>query len=120
MKLIRLTSFRQRLFGLHVCDVLTDQQGVWIDPCMSIHTLMLPYPIDVLFLDKACQVLSCRHSLPPNRVAWHWGASSVVELNSGYCRRHADYAVRIHQAAMQSLFTADSHRHCDDNWTRKR
>lgn len=85
-----LLSFRQRLLGVHGIGPLGADQGVWIHPCAAIHTLCMPCPLDVMFLDTRDQPLRVCHALPPNRWAWCWQAQSVVELPAGYCRRHPD------------------------------
>lgn len=95
-----MSSFKQRLLGLHACTKPMGQQGIWLVPCSAVHTFFLPYSIDVLFLDAKHQVLHCRHSMQANYVAWHWRAASVIELESGYCRRYPDYAVRAYTAAI--------------------
>lgn len=53
----------------------------WL-PLMAIHTFRMKFPIDVFFLDKHSKVIrSC--TMPPNRIAWAWGARMVVETAVG-------------------------------------
>lgn len=98
MQLRLMSSFKQRFLGLHACTKPVGQQGVWLVPCAAIHTFFLPYSIDVLFLDVKHRVVHCRPNMQPHRMAWHWGAASVIELESGYCRRYPDYAARAYAA----------------------
>lgn len=54
---------------------------VWM-PFIAIHTFGMKFPIDVLFLDKHNMVIrSC--TMPPNRIAWAWGARMVLETAVG-------------------------------------
>ena len=51
-------------------------------PFIAIHTFGMKFPIDVLFLDKRNTVIrSC--TMPPNRIAWAWGARMVLETAVG-------------------------------------
>lgn len=53
----------------------------WL-PLMAIHTFGMKFPIDVLFLDQHNKVIrSC--TMPPNRIAWAWGARMVLESAVG-------------------------------------
>ncbi|WP_353171105.1 DUF192 domain-containing protein [Paracandidimonas soli] len=120
MRLRLLSSFRQRLLGLHACAEPAEHEGVWLVPCAAIHTFLLPYAVDVLFLDSAYRVMGRRHELPPNRMAWHWGAASVVELPGGYCRRHPDHAFRVREAAVAMRPITDRRCRPGDSWRRRR
>jgi len=90
-------KFRQRLLGLHGFAPLGENEGLWILPCHGVHTLGLKNALDVVFLDAHDQPLRVYMRLPPNRSAWCWRASSVVELAAGFCQNHADYARQIVQ-----------------------
>ncbi len=69
-----------------------------MSPCKAIHTLGLPAPIDVVFLDKQLNELKRVDSVRPNRVIGCWGAKAVIELPAGYCQRHTDYLHLIRHA----------------------
>jgi len=58
--------------------------GLFIEPCSSIHTCFMRFPIDVLFLDVANRVLAVYPSLPSWRFTrWVRGAHRVLELDAG-------------------------------------
>lgn len=76
-------------------DATLGQQGVYLQPCFAVHTIGVGMAIDVVFMDAAFNELKRVDSLQPNRLSMCRGAKSVVELPSGYCRRHRDYMDRI-------------------------
>ena len=58
--------------------------GLFIEPCSSVHTMFMRFPIDVLFLDPADQVLAVYAPLVPWRAtAWVRGTKRVLELDAG-------------------------------------
>jgi hypothetical protein len=58
--------------------------GMLIDPCSSIHTFFMRFPIDVIFLNRARRVVGLRAAMPPGKpYAGAWGARSVIELPAG-------------------------------------
>ena len=61
-------SFGARLKGLLGRDGLPEGQGLWIDPCNSVHTFFMRFPIDVLFLDKSQRVVRVLIDLPARRM----------------------------------------------------
>lgn len=98
-------NFWSRLRGVHgIGGCLRENEGLLILPCRAIHTFFLLRPLDVVFLDVAGKVCRCEHAMRPNRIAWEPSATMVVELPSGYCRRHPDYAQRIHAALQLRVF----------------
>lgn len=73
-----------RLRGLLGGPPLDSGQGLLIAPCNWIHTLGMGFAIDVLYLDRAGQVLRIVPEMRPNRIGHPvWRASSVVELPVG-------------------------------------
>lgn len=91
------TRFWARLRGLHARPLWSRHTGLWIAPCWAVHTIGLPYSIDLIFLDKKHNLLKRVEQMKPNRVAWHWGAASVVELPAGYCAAYPDFFSAIQQ-----------------------
>jgi uncharacterized membrane protein (UPF0127 family) len=58
--------------------------GLLIEPCSSIHTCFMRFPIDVLFLDHADVVLAVYAHLAAWRFTrWVRGARRVLELDAG-------------------------------------
>ena len=48
----RCTGYFDRLKGLLGTPALGAEEACWIDPCNSIHTIGMQYPIDVYFWIK--------------------------------------------------------------------
>lgn len=76
-------SFWARLKGL--LDSGRDRLGggvICLDPCTSIHTFGMAYPIDVAFLDECGIVVASRRRLAPCRVLRSPQAACVLERPS--------------------------------------
>jgi len=57
--------------------------GLWIVPCRGVHTLAMRFPIDVVYLDRASNVIHIERDLQPWRFApVRLQAASVLELPS--------------------------------------
>jgi len=55
--------------------------GLWIIPCHGVHTLGMGFPIDVVYLDRALNVVHIQRDLQPWRFApVRTQAASVLEL----------------------------------------
>jgi len=76
----RASSFIARMFGLLGRRPLESGEALWLDPCASVHTLGMRYPIDVVFLDRDGSVVDTRTALAPRRLAGARRARSVLEL----------------------------------------
>lgn len=77
-------SFVARLTGLLLRPPLGVGEGLVIEPCSSIHTLAMRYPIDVLFVDSDGRVVGISRGLGPNRLyAGARRARRTIELPSG-------------------------------------
>jgi uncharacterized protein len=78
----------ERVKGLIGRHTLAEDEGLWLSPCNGIHTFGVAFPIDVVVLDKAGQILRVAAALPPRRVLLpvHRGYS-VVELAAGAAER---------------------------------
>jgi len=58
--------------------------GLILDPCSSIHTWFMGFPIDVVFLDAQDVVLAAYPALRPWRMTrWVRGARRVLEVEAG-------------------------------------
>lgn len=81
------TTLFARMKGLLGRDVLLPGQGLWIKPCMGVHTFGMRFPIDVLVLDLDRRVVAIVQDLRPNRMtALYRRGNSVVELPAGAVR----------------------------------
>jgi uncharacterized membrane protein (UPF0127 family) len=78
-----------RMKGLIGKETIEKDYGLWIKKCNSIHTFLMNFPIDVIFVDKNLKVKKCLQKVGPNKIVWPiFGASSVIELKSGFLSEH--------------------------------
>ena len=81
-------SYWARLRGLLFRPPLVDGEGLLIAPCNSVHTFMMGFPIDVLFVDKERRVVHLIPSMPPQRASRIVRkARDVIELPAGISAR---------------------------------
>ncbi len=92
------SSYLRRLMGVWSLTNQGECQALCLMQCCAIHTIGLGRALDVVFLDAQDNELRRIDSLAPNRFAWQWRASKVVELPDGYCCRDPDYLHRIRRA----------------------
>lgn len=80
--------FFSRGLGLMGRKSFSNEQGLWILRCNSIHTCFMNFPIDCVFVDKNLKVKSLKRSVRPWRLVLPvWSASSVFELPAGTISR---------------------------------
>lgn len=77
------SSRRARLLGLAGLSAMPPRSALLLPRCSSIHTFGMRFPIHVLFLDDAFEVIGERRSVLPGRVVRHRGARAVVEFQAG-------------------------------------
>ena len=83
----RASSFVARLVGLIGRSSLARGHGLLIEPCDSIHTMAMRFPIDVVFLDRELCIVRIDHHVRPWRVRICPGAHAVAELAGGEALR---------------------------------
>ncbi|MER3410679.1 MAG: hypothetical protein C4306_11510 [Thermoleophilia bacterium] len=76
-----------RMKGLLGRSALAEEEGVLLRPASAIHTLLMRFPIDAVFLDRELQVLKVVSCLRPWRFAACRGAKAVLELPAGRAAR---------------------------------
>ena len=77
-------SIFARLKGLLGKKGLKDGEGMYLEPCLQIHTCFMKFPIDVLFIDKSNIVIHIIKALKPFRFSGVYiNAKAVIELASG-------------------------------------
>jgi uncharacterized membrane protein (UPF0127 family) len=76
-----------RLRGLLGRAGIEPGEGLLIEPCSSIHTFFMRFPIDAVFLDGERRVLKVRPHIGPWRLAGARGARTVLELAAGEAER---------------------------------
>jgi uncharacterized membrane protein (UPF0127 family) len=78
------TSFCTRVKGLLGHPPLEPGQGMLIKPCQGVHTFMMRFPIDVVYVNGKGRVVHLTPYLTPNHVGPIVGeADFVIELPSG-------------------------------------
>ena len=81
-------SFWARGIGLAGRRALPEGAGLIIDPCSSIQTWFMAFPIDVAFVARDGRVVRVAHAVPPWRLGpIAPGARYVVELPPGTLAR---------------------------------
>ena len=77
-------GFWSRLVGLLGRSSLRAGEALVLDPCNSVHTFFMRFPIDVVYVDRSRQVVKVVPDLKPFRVSGLLRSrSSVIELPSG-------------------------------------
>lgn len=77
-------NFFTRSFGLLLRKSLSDNEGLIIKPCCSIHTFFMKFPIDVLFINKNNEIIALYENVKPYRILpIHLNSYYVIELSSG-------------------------------------
>ena len=81
-------DFRSRSIGLLDRTSLSQDEGLLIKPCNSIHTFFMKFPIDAIFLDKNGQVIKIAQNLN----AWKLSGAllrgyMVLELAAGVAKK---------------------------------
>lgn len=79
----RTTSAMERMRGLLGRPPLATGQALLIDPCPSVHTIGMRYPLDLAFLDMHLRVVKLVRELPPLRFAGCPNARATLELPPG-------------------------------------
>ena len=67
---------------------LAQDEGFWISPCASIHTVGMRYAIDAVFLDRENRVIKIVENLRPLRFAQAFRARTTLELLAGAAQAH--------------------------------
>lgn len=76
--------FHARARGLLGRATFDEGEGLWIEPCSSVHMFFMRFPIDVLFLDRERRVRRTVSSLGPWRIAvGGLRTHSTLELPTG-------------------------------------
>lgn len=82
-------GFFVRLRGL-LGRSITEDGGLMLTPCNSIHTVGMGYPIDAVYLDKFWRVLRVDDSLAAGKVCpMERRARHVLELSAGRAKKYA-------------------------------
>lgn len=80
---LRTSNAWDRMRGLLFRPAPAPGAGVLIDPCASVHTIAMSYPIDVVYLDNNYRVLRTVRALNPWRLSACKAARMTLELAAG-------------------------------------
>ncbi len=78
----------ERMKGLLGTQPLTAEQGLWIEPCNSVHTFFMGYPLDVVYVDRQRRVCHRVEALKPWRCSAAFKAAAVIEMQVGQIQRN--------------------------------
>ena len=73
--------------GLLGRDSLADGSGLVIAPTNAVHTFFMRFPIDILFVTKAGEVVKVREAVPAWRMVGSFRGYAVIELAAGGAAR---------------------------------
>lgn len=81
-------TLRDRLVGLLGHASLAEDEGLWIEPCNSVHMFGMRFPIDVVFVDAEGRVVRVVDTLRPWRMTLPVrGARAALEIPAGAAAR---------------------------------
>ena len=73
-----------RILGLMFKPNMNGMGGLLLNPCNSIHTFFMRFPIDVIFLSQDNKVIKIHRNMVPWRMSWiYFKARKTLELPSG-------------------------------------
>ena len=76
-------SVKDRLIGLMFKKEIS-YDGLHLEPCNSIHTFFMKFPLDLVFLDKNLKVVKVLEGVKPWRMTrLYFSSSSVLEFKTG-------------------------------------
>ena len=77
-------TFYRRLLGLILHSSLQEGEGLLIAPCRGVHTCLMRFPIDVLYLDAEGLILHAFSDISPwKMLPLYGGVQQVLELPAG-------------------------------------
>lgn len=83
-RVTQATTIVSRLLGLMFQKDLGEFDGLLLQPCNSIHTFFMRFPIDVVFLSANNEVVKVIRAMPPWRLSWlYLRAVKTLELRAG-------------------------------------
>jgi uncharacterized membrane protein (UPF0127 family) len=82
----RTTNAFDRMRGLLFRAMPAPGTGLLIDPCASVHTFAMSYPIDVIYLDRDFRVMRLVEALRPWRLSACRTARMTLELAAGQAK----------------------------------
>jgi uncharacterized protein len=81
-------TLTSRLIGL-MFQATPPGEGLLLDPCRSIHTFFMKYPLDIVFLDRQNKMVKIIRHLAPWRMTWiYFRAVKTLEVPAGRLPPH--------------------------------
>lgn len=74
-----------KFIGLMFARSLDRTHGLLFRPARGMHTHFMRFPIDLIYLDDACNVQAIREAMAPWRFDFQL-AAAVIEVNAGVAR----------------------------------
>jgi uncharacterized membrane protein (UPF0127 family) len=87
LRVAEANSRAARMKGLAKLDVLPERLALHIPRCRSVHTFTMRFPLDLIWLGKAGEVVRVDPAVPPRRLKFCSRARSIVEANAGTADR---------------------------------
>jgi uncharacterized membrane protein (UPF0127 family) len=87
LRVVEAHSRPARLKGLAKLDAMPETTALHIPRCRSVHTFTMRFALDLIWLDKAGQVVRVDRDVPPRRLKNCFKARSVVETPGGTADR---------------------------------
>ncbi len=89
-------SFWSRLVGLQFRRSLPAGTGLWLEPCGSVHTFFVFFPLDLVAISQTGVVLEVKRRIPPWRLAFFpKGTHSILEMPAGLSGLEVGTAVEV-------------------------
>lgn len=77
-------TFREKFRGLRGRERLTPGEALVIRRCRQIDTIRMRFPIDVLFIERAGEVVGAISDMQPSCMTRvYWSSANVAELPAG-------------------------------------
>lgn len=83
----RATGALDRMRGLLGRPALQRGEAMLIEPCSSVHTVGMAYPLDIAFIDGRGKILKLCGRVRPFRAAFALGTRSTLEMAGGEIAR---------------------------------
>jgi len=80
-------NMKERTKGLLALPTLKKSQGLLLNRCRSVHTMGMPYTIDVIYLTKKNKIIKIVSSLKPYRMSACIFANRTLEMLAGEAER---------------------------------
>jgi hypothetical protein len=83
-QVILANTHTTRRKGLLGHESLKPDEGMFLIPCRSVHTMRMKFPIDIVFVDKAYRVVKVMADVKPGRLMLRGkGGYATLELAAG-------------------------------------